>query len=110
MLQRIVDPMSPNMTATKLPLVKDVKTGTRRSSGNTNTYAAYSVSMDCLSFEIFTINGHLVEVTIQTLLVLERYARAFAPYHTVHRSAAGDQKCKRAAGKDFEKDPIELPA
>ena len=66
--------------------------------------------MDCLSFEIFTINGHLVEVTIQTLLVLERYARAFAPYHTVHRSGAGDQKCKRAADKDFEKDPIELPA
>ena len=52
----------------------------------------------------------MVEVTDHTLLEFESDARAFAPDHAVHRSAAGDQKREGAAGQDTWKDSAEIPA
>ena len=55
--------------------------------------------MHRLPLELLTVDYRLVKVTIHTLLIFERYRRAFSPHHTLHRSSASDQQPKYAARK-----------
>ena len=108
MLQRIVDPLSPNMTATRLPLVDDVKTGivvpAARPTPNPLTASAWTALPLKFSPSMVVCRSHYLY-----LIVLERYAQPFRLLS--HRPSFRCRRLegKRAADKDFEKDPIGLP-